>query len=159
MLNKEKYAKEIIEIALSGNTVALKRSTNKLVPCNSMANCRDCGFCHEGIECSLEKLQEWANAEYKDPILDEVEREYLSDVCRPYKVKAICKKSALNREGQCLNIYIDNVILGGYEYIILPYFNANTMYKGMEVGKKYIPQELGIKCRNNPKAEIKHENG
>ena len=157
MLNKEKYAEKIIEIALSANGVALDKSTNKLVSCGSLNHCIDCKFSTEFGDCSTEKMQEWANAEYKEPILDKVEREYLSAFCRPYKIVTIRKRLSVNAGSQRLDICIDNALLGGYEYIRLPYFEDNTMYKGMELGKEYTPQELGITCKNNPNGEIKHD--
>ena len=157
MLNKEKYADKIIRFFLDGTRIAVLKDTNEVVKCNSVCRCIDCKFNVKDGVCSIKKLQEWANAEYKEPILNEVEREYLSAVCRPYKVETICKKSTLKNDSQWLYIRIDNVILGGYEYIHLPYFKANTMYKGMELEKAYTPQELGIKCRNNPNGEIKHD--
>ena len=157
MLNKEKYADKIIRFFLDGTRIAVLKDTNEVVKCNSVCRCIDCKFNVKDGVCSIKKLQEWANAEYKEPILDEVEREYLSAVCRPYKVETICKESTLNNDGQWLYIRIDNVILGGCEYIHLPSFEDNNMYKGMEVKKRYTPQELGIKCRNNPNGEIKHD--
>ena len=140
MLNAEKFRDEILSD--EGNEL------NK-----AFSTCKE----NIGKSPSYNGLIRWLLSEYKEPILDEVEREYLSAVCRPYKVETICKESTLNNDSQWLYIRIDNVILGGYEYILLPYFNADTMYKGMELKKKYTPQELGIKCRNNPNGEIKHD--
>lgn len=157
MLNKEKYAKEIIELALSANGVALDKNTNKLVACSYLKICKDCKFSTECGDCSSEKMQEWANAEYKEPILDEVEREYLSAVCRPYQVAIICKKNTGSEESQWLEVFVDNDYWNGYQVIRLPYFKANTMYQGVKVGKSYSPRELGINCKNNPNGEIKHD--
>lgn len=157
MLNKEKYADKIIRFFLDGTRIAVLKDTNEVVKCNSVCRCIDCKFNVKDGVCSIKKLQEWANAEYKEPILDEVEREYLSAVCRPYKVVTICKRTTGNKKRQWLDICTDNVLWNGYEYIHLPYFNANTMYEGMELGKAYTPQELGITCKNNPNGEIKHD--
>ena len=157
MLNKEKYADKIIRFFLDGTRIAVLKDTNEVVKCNSVCRCIDCKFNVKDGVCSIKKLQEWANAEYKEPILDELEREYLSAVCRPYKVVTIRKRTTGNKERQWLDICTVNFLWNGYEYIHLPYFNANTMYKGMENKKAYTPQELGIKCRNNPNGEIKHD--
>ena len=140
MLNAEKFRDEILSDE--------QKSLNKAFE-----------ICNNNSEPTFNynRLIRWLLSEYKEPILDEVEREYLSAVCRPYKIVTIRKRTTGNKGRQWLEICTDNVLWNDYEYIHLPYFNANTMYKGMEFEKKYTPQELGIKCRNNPNGEIKHD--
>lgn len=140
MLNAEKFRDEILSD--EGNELDKAFST-----------------CKENIGhfSTYNGLIRWLLSEYKEPILDEVEREYLNAVCRPYKVDSIYKKTTVSKESQCLEICTINTYLNGYEYINLPYFKANTMYKGMELCKEYTPQELGVKCRNNQNGEIKHD--
>lgn len=72
-------------------------------------------------------------------ILDEEEKEYLSAVIKPFKgkVKYICKISYLG--GEFIKIYIRND-----SAISFPYFKSGTMYKGMELNKKYTLEELGL---------------
>ena len=72
-------------------------------------------------------------------ILDEEEKEYLSAVIKPFKgkVKYICKTSYL--AGEFIKIYIRND-----SAISFPYFKSGTMYKGMELNKKYTLEELGL---------------
>ena len=43
MKNKEKYAKEILEIACSDSRLAFDKTTNKVVPCSDLS-CSDCLF-------------------------------------------------------------------------------------------------------------------
>lgn len=43
MKNKERYAKEIIEMACSGNSIAVDKQSKKLVSCSSI-QCRNCLF-------------------------------------------------------------------------------------------------------------------
>lgn len=70
-------------------------------------------------------------------ILDEEEKKYLSAVIRPFKDRVeFISKNRFKRE------YIAIKVEG--EIITLPYFKANTMYKGMELCKKYILKELGL---------------
>lgn len=64
MLNKEKYAKEIMEIACSGSKIALK--DGKVVSCNKIA-CRECGFIT--AQCDVSAAM-WANSEYVEPPVD-----------------------------------------------------------------------------------------
>ena len=81
--------------------------------------------------------------EYKEPILDEAEKEYLGNIVKPYRdrVGFIVKTEADGYE----RIIICVLGLTQYNnYIVLPYFYKNTMYKGMEVGKDYTLKELGL---------------
>lgn len=74
----------------------------------------------------------------KPEILDEEEKRYLEGVIRPFrdKVKYIIKNSNYTRA------YIEIRLKS--EYTCLPYFKANTMYKGMETNKRYNLKELGL---------------
>ena len=74
-------------------------------------------------------------------ILDEAEKRYLKGVIRPFRddVKSISKgyTSLLNEEFIVIR-------LNDREESALPYFKAETMYKGMERGKRYTLEELGL---------------
>ena len=86
--------------------------------------------------------------EYKEPVLDEEEKKYLSAVIKPFrkKVKYIkkvdtCWGSGKNYEylsGELCNK--DDVV----DTFALPYFPKGNMYKGMETNKKYTLEELGL---------------
>ena len=65
MKNKEKYAKEILEIACSGSSLAFDKTTNKVVPCNGL-RCSNCLF---GFNCD-EAIKEWCESEYVEPPVD-----------------------------------------------------------------------------------------
>lgn len=67
MLNKEKYAKEIIEIACKGDYIGMKNGV--LCPCNDINICEHCDFCNEGAPCK-ESVKKWANSEYKEHEID-----------------------------------------------------------------------------------------
>jgi hypothetical protein len=84
---------------------------------------------------------DFLNAEYVAPILDDVERKYLSDVIRPFKnrVRTIQKSRC---SGQ---YFIEINIVQNYDRFCLPYFSAESdMYKGMELNKVYTLKELGL---------------
>ena len=91
-------------------------------------------------ECRKENI-EWLLSEYKEPILDEVEKRYLRGVIRPFrdKVKSITKFA----DTRCTEEYIYMVVEGPAD-ACLPRFDGNTMYKGMELGKEYTLEELGL---------------
>lgn len=80
-------------------------------------------------------------------ILDEAERQYLSAVIRPFrdKVRSITKNQKMNGKEEYIDIDI------GFQFIdrncftmFFPDFKSNTMYKGMELGKEYTLEELGL---------------
>ena len=67
MLNKEKYAKEIINIACSGDSIGMRNGI--LCSCDTINNCKHCDFYNEKILCE-EVIKEWANSEYKEHEID-----------------------------------------------------------------------------------------
>lgn len=72
-------------------------------------------------------------------ILNDVEKEYLLNIIKPFrdKVEYISKNRNLPGEYISINMAKDSSI-------ILPYFKENTMYKGMKLYKKYTLKELGL---------------
>ena len=91
--------------------------------------------------------------EYKEPILDEEEKEYLSAVIKPFRdsVCYIQKVETTNSDNQFIFIRLKRYDCEEnehestkYEDIDLPYFKANTMYKNMKGDKKYSLKELGL---------------
>lgn len=72
-------------------------------------------------------------------ILDEPERQYLSAVIKPFRdrVRSITKNPNLNGKEEYIVIDI------GFQ-MFFPDFESNTMYKGMDLGKEYTLEELGL---------------
>lgn len=137
MLNKEKYAKEIAELAVNNEIIALK--DNKPISCPEI-KCKDCER-NSKSGCSSYILTEWANSEYKEPILTEEEKAYLSAVINPFrkKIAYIRKKRSLkDKDKQFISILCDG------DYMYFPFFENDAMYKGMELGKEYTLEELGL---------------
>ena len=130
MKNIEKYKDDIINVGI-GSITCCTYSDILHLPCRS--NC---------IECK-KSVMEWLLSEYKEQILDETEREYLSAVIKPFrkKVKYIVKVNLLGTpEEQFIRI-----VFGDLDFTNFPNFNANTgMYKGMELDKSYTLEELGL---------------
>lgn len=67
MLSKEKFATEIVNIAIDGNGVALvdgipRRCNGRNTPCEK------CDL-YDGTTCNKNKLKEWAESEYMDPFV------------------------------------------------------------------------------------------
>ena len=67
MLNKEKYAKEIVEIACNGCTVGMRNGV--LCPCSSINSCDFCDF-YDGKTTCEKVIKEWANSKYKEREID-----------------------------------------------------------------------------------------
>lgn len=95
-------------------------------------------------EHPTDAILEWMLQPYKEQILGEAEREYLSSVIKPYKnkVTGITKvKDEYKENMRYIRIKVRSV---GTEYINLPWFKENTMYKGMKDLKEYTLEELGL---------------
>ena len=74
MKNKEKFAKEIIEIACSGNSIAVIKKSGHIAPCNN-TNCNLCLF--RDSDCRKETRQ-WAESEYiEKPVISKRDRAFL----------------------------------------------------------------------------------
>ena len=93
-----------------------------------------------GSVSTCSTFTKWLEEEYKPNILEEKEKEYLAAVIKPFreKVKYIQKCFDLGNEAY---IYIYVKKCGS---MIFPTFRRGTMYKGMEVYRKYTLEELGL---------------
>lgn len=75
MKNKEKYAKEIVELACSGDSIAVMKKSGRIVSCIGI-KCSLCLFCN-GV-CEKEKIREWAESEYiENPVISKRDRAFL----------------------------------------------------------------------------------
>lgn len=77
------------------------------------------------------------------PIIDDIEKEYLSAVIKPFRDK-ISEIVKLNYENDKEFIGIEVNQFYHCEHISLPSFEKGTMYKGMKNNKKYTLEELGL---------------
>ena len=95
------------------------------------------------VETSPKKITDffnWLEEEYKPPILDDVEKAYLSAVIKPFRKDVECiVKYMFSEEKEFLAISLHNG-----EEMILPNFIRRTMYKGMKLRKAYTLKELGL---------------
>lgn len=82
--------------------------------------------------------------------LDKVEKEYLKHILRPFKnrVRYIIKENWPDlSDTETISIAINSIENSSCistEYIAFPFFKQGTMYKNMEIGKKYTLEELGL---------------
>lgn len=84
------------------------------------------------------------------PILDDVEKEYLSNIIKPFRNKVIgITKYDYSTNGEYIHIKLKRTI-SPVDYFIplesidLPIFKRGIMYKGMEINKEYTLEELGL---------------
>lgn len=148
MKNGQKYAKEINQMVnqeyFECSLWSIRNGKRASEDCRHIPESFDPvsgrdKFCKK---CLCESL-EWLNHEYKEPILDDVEKEYLSAVIKPFrkKVKNIVK---ITRIGQPKEQNI-RIVLVDLKFMNFPSFNTNTgMYKGMEADRLYSLEDLGL---------------
>lgn len=83
-------------------------------------------------------------------ILDESERQYLSAIIKPFRdqVRSIMKNQKMNGKGEYIVIdtgfHIIEIENRHKFFMFFPDFKSDTMYKGMELGKEYTLEELGL---------------
>ena len=77
----------------------------------------------------------------REEILDEIEKRYLTEVIRPFRrrIQFIQKRKEITE----INPYI-RIVCEDNDKLVFPYIKDNSMYKGMEVNKKYTLKELGL---------------
>ena len=85
-------------------------------------------------------ILEWMAQQYREPLLKPEEKKYLREVIRPFRkeVNGITKLTDSLRYRDFIRIQV------GDDYMRLPNFEKGKMYKGMEYGKTYKPEELGL---------------
>lgn len=104
----------------------------------------DCWVHHKDLY-SDKFLNQTIEVEVPD-ILTKEEKEYLSAVIKPFrnKVKNIIKFSCAMNSLCYIEIVYDDDTWGKDMAIVMPPFKKDTMYKNMELGKKYKLEELGL---------------
>lgn len=99
---------------------------------------------------SNEFLNQEIEIEKRD-ILTEKEKEYLRNVIKPFrdKVKHISKQELIDYDYEYISIYVSTplnigCICGNRNYMLLPYFKKESMYKNMTLVKPYSLEELKL---------------
>lgn len=128
MLNIEKYKDDILNTEIARINCCVHSDILQL-------DCvKDCSECKKYVV-------EWLLSEYKEQILDDVEKEYLSAVIKPFRkmIAYIVKAQDFDDGKQCIRIILQNG-----DGMHFPYLDDDAMYKGMEVNKEYSLEELGL---------------
>ena len=107
-------------------------------------------FSYDGKRFTISStLNGLLNGEYKvvkipKPVLDDVEKEYLSHVTKPFRnrIKYFFKFPCANGDYEAIA-----AVMKGRDYydsLSFPKFKKGSMYKGMELTKQYSIEELGL---------------
>lgn len=142
MKNIEKYKKEISELVNEDNilpcAIATVAGIRKEKPCYY----QDCEGCHK-------KCLEWMYTEYKEKILNDDEKDIIRSMIY-FLQKIGCTVNYVIKDvnKNCIAYFIidyENNAVGYSEMMSSPYFKKDK-FNGMEIGKKYTLEELGITC-------------
>ena len=128
MLNIEKYKDKIMKY---------RKDLGITISC-AIHQVRDKRTCaNKCNQCRQESIY-WLFKEYKEPILDDVEKLYLKILVNPFRDKVLyIQKASIGTDNIRIVIKNDNPIN-------LPCFQKDTMYKGMKAWEKYTLEDLGI---------------
>ena len=133
MKNKEKYDLRNIRYVIKLNN----DEYDFVIYHNSIEIYRE-NFCLFSPACNA--FTQWLEEEYKHNILDDVEKAYLSAVIKPFRDRVISiEKRFFSKGREYLSFKMHN-----WETLLFPTFCEGTMYKGMEVYRKYTLEELGL---------------
>lgn len=139
MLNVEKYRDELLNnYHNNGDTLV-----PSLALFNAVSACYDDHACSGDEWPGANTIVEWLFEKYQESILDDVEREWLSNIVKPFKVKWIKLEKEVDTDNTFLIVAIQQFD-GFDEEWDLPTFKKDTMYKGMKLGRRYTLKELGL---------------
>ena len=131
MLNIEKYKDDILNAKQAHLTCSVYDIFLKLSHRSCIGNCKEC----------KKNIMNWLLEEYKEPVLDDVEKEYLSAVIRPFRNHVNGVRKWFNGIDYQIVISLDD----GGNLCQLPRFPLSSeMYMGMDSNKWYSLQELGL---------------
>ena len=109
MKNKEKYAKEIIDIACSGDRIAVIGKSGRIVSCGSIL-CSKCLFSYH--DCR-KKTREWAESEYVEkPVISKKDRAFLEYLRDNFKTIArdengtICVFTGISKKSEVRSAFV-----------------------------------------------------
>lgn len=137
MKNKEKYDLNTLKIEWSPQIFKKRLFTVKLKSDKSTIFSKEM----TPTETGTNAYNAWLEEEYKPNILDDVEKAYLSAVIKPFRknIMSITKKRSTTEEFIFIELKRDV-----FYVFSLPFFEKGTMYKGMEEGREYTLEELGL---------------
>ena len=139
MKNKEKYDIRYLTFNVSQNQNGTVESIDVYYDAKRIEKIK---FLNEtSVTQAMNVIGNWLEEEYVPDILTDKEKAYLLAVIKPFRkdVKYIKKMDFVIKAKEYLLIKMHDLSTAG-----LPLFEKETMYKGMEVDKKYTLEELGL---------------
>lgn len=92
MKNKERYAKEIVDVVCGGDNIAVTKEGERVVRCRDIA-CSECLFVRRNC---MNEMIEWAESEYiEKPVISKRDRTFLDYLTEEYKFIARDKNGEL----------------------------------------------------------------
>lgn len=138
MKNKDKYDLNTLKIEWTPQTAERRFFTIKFKSDESIIFSKEM----TPTETGTSAYNAWLEQEYKQPILDDVEKAYLSALIKPFRNEVEYVEKIECYFGEKEYIYI--TMKKDSDHCELPAFEKGTMYKGMEVNKRYTLEELGL---------------
>ncbi len=136
MKNKDKYDLNALKIEWSPQTSERRFFTIKLKSDERTIFSKEM----TPTETGSNAYNAWLEQEYKPPILDDVEKAYLSAVIKPFrKDVAYIEKCIFSMETDYVLISMKN-----NETVNLPNFRRKSMYTGMKEDRRYTLEDLGL---------------
>ena len=139
MTNLEFYKEEIKKEIMTQSYSHATSTYESLVSCYKK-------HCNKNLIADGYKILDWLCEEYQ--ILDKKEKEYLSAVIKPFRDRKVClcklEDNYTNDQFEMICINVKQLDDKRYGHFLLPFFKKSTMYKGMELNKKYTLKELGL---------------
>lgn len=96
-----------------------------------------------GHKRAIDRYNDWLLEEHEEPILDEVERAYLSNIIKPFRDKVLYIAKIDNSNTYFIEIGVNKKY--GVDYALLPNFNCLAkMYVNMKPDYRYTLKELNL---------------
>lgn len=143
MLNAEKYKDEIKTIIEQALEIKEKGAVNCKINSLTGVGCGNHSGCND---CKLKALI-WLLEEYKEPILTDEEKVIVKDIInalKPFNLKFthITKNGFSPEKKEYLSLIYDKD--DKYIWVESPKFVRGEKFVGMELGKAYTLEELGL---------------
>ena len=140
MKNKDKFAKEIVEIACGGDTIAVIKGGERVVRCSGTA-CSECLF----IRCNCaNEMKEWAEQEYiEKQVISKRDRAFLEYIKEEFKCIARDKNNNLFMYTSMLDMYKKGTGWWGSDYYCLnSKFDVDFPMVKWEDSKPWLIEDL-----------------
>ena len=144
MKNIEKYEHEISHLVNKGSSLECSIATVAGIKAKKPCYDQVCKECHN-------KCIEWMCSEYNEPILNDDEKDIIRSMIY-FLQKIGCTVNYVIKDvnKNCIAYFIidyENNAVGYSEMMSSPYFKKDK-FNGMEIGKKYTLEELGLENVN-----------